>query len=106
MEPSNQVLATFPNGGTLRIDNDSVSATVIKVQKKIITAPNTPREEYIIVYAEGVDQIPSSWQRIIDTQAEVDRVHVEADNEEHLIHNHVTLQFDDNQLRLQGKRYQ
>lgn len=114
----NNPIKTFSNGGTIRIDNNSVRSTVIKVQKRIVHAEikalghNAPvanhRQEIIIVHALGIEELPATWQGLVQRQVEVDRVHILADDEEHLIHGHVTLLFDSSEqdLILQGSRYQ
>ncbi len=118
MPTSNSSIKTFSNGGTIRIDDDSVQARVIKIQKRVVHAEiralghNTPvansRQEIIIVHALGVKELPTTWQDIAQRQIEVGKVRILADNEEHLIHGGVTILYDESQqdLILQGQKYQ
>lgn len=90
---SNQVVVTFPTGN-LRIDSVSVSATAIKVQRRLQRTEinelgnNSPthvrRYDSYTCYA-FIDGLPQEWQTLKDNNIAVGRVHIETPNGNHVL---------------------
>lgn len=107
----NQVIKTFPKGGTIRIDDKSVLASVIKIQKRVSYAEikslgsikiTRIRKELYICFAY-IDKLPQEW-RILK---EVGRVSLETSEGNHILSGKVEINFNssDNLLTLYARGY-